>query len=76
MNLQQTAFPTYSKSTGDDFDHVYLKAWKISIIVGIITEKRWKHCGTVINGLFSAISPFVKMFAKATFDESAANGPL
>ena len=31
--------PTYSKPAADHFENVYSKVWKISIIVGIITEE-------------------------------------
>ena len=41
-----------------------LKIWKISIIVGIITEKSWKNCGKRRNCSFWTISPFVAMFSK------------
>ena len=37
-------FPTYNKSTGDDFENFYAKLWTISIDEVIITEKSWKHC--------------------------------
>ena len=35
-----THFPTYNKSAADDFKNVYSKIWKISIIVGLITNKK------------------------------------
>ena len=36
---EQYPSPTYNKSAADDFKNVYSNIWKISIIVGIITEK-------------------------------------
>ena len=46
-------FPTYSKSAADDFENDYAKIWKISIIVGTITGKSWKHWQKVVLSNFS-----------------------
>ena len=32
------SFPNIATSTADDFENVYSKIWKISIIIGIINE--------------------------------------
>ena len=36
-------FPTYNKSTGDDFENFYVKLWKITIDEVIITEKSFEQ---------------------------------
>ena len=35
--------------------NIYSKMWKISLIVGIIIEKSWKHCGKMRNYSFWTI---------------------
>ena len=49
----------YSKSAGDDFENIHSKIRKISKIVGIITEKSWKHRGKRRNCLFWVISSYL-----------------
>ena len=57
--------PTYDKSVAADFKNVYLKTWKISIIVGIITGKKIVAKGEIahLNQFIPLSQCYQKLFA-------------
>ena len=68
-------FPTYNKSTADDFENIVTKTLKISIKESLMVIKSCKHCGQIAHHeQFHLLSQCFQKSSVAEVSESVGKG--